>query len=306
MRQFQESASGIAGELIDLRQPPGQMMRFFLRPIPLHRYGYAGGGYAEWENRLADTEAAFEVLHFLHHLRELAFAYVLSDIYHLNAAILRALTQYHQRTRGRPYQLHVHKCFFGKDFNVLDYLLPTPGKRRARTKGVDTGSVMFLRVYTIVADVAEFGGMPRVLELAITVGDWCRKLRCSFKPSTDEAAVVQQVDEAMQVGPHDCQCAGVLTSCTSFQFVNIYRLRPGDCPVQRVRIPIFKPLDMRVFSHLIPFDPAQLAERYRPNSGKFEHIDSASGRRYRVGVEWDVADNGTRTYCLRSLSFSLP
>lgn len=65
---------------------------------------------------------------------------------------------------------------------------------------------------------------------------------------------------------------------------------------------------MESLSHLLPFDPSQLVVQvHEANIGKLDHVDPTSGRRYKVGVEWELdAVYNTRAYYFYSLRFSLP
>jgi len=64
-----------------------------------------GVSYTECPNQLADAEAAFKLLHFLHHLNGAAFTTFSSmHINYFNPTILRALTQHYLRAKGSPYR----------------------------------------------------------------------------------------------------------------------------------------------------------------------------------------------------------
>lgn len=94
----------------------------------------------------------------------------------------------------------------------------------------------------------------------------------------------------------------VIRTIPSFQFANSYQLRPGDCPVQRVRISFYDGCTMESLSHIIPFDPSQHASE----GVTFEHVDQASGRRFIVECSNLASSGDIGPYRLKKLRFSLP
>jgi len=142
--------------------------------------------------------------------------------------------------------------------------------------------------------------MARVLELATTVGNKCRNLW--VHAHEDVTAEVMEVS-----GP--LQFSGNLNYIilASFQFATSYRPRRGDCPVKWMRVILGSCLIlMSSLSHIIPFDVSQLVSKPgdKINNGTFKHIDSVSGRRFKIGVTWFWRDSD-KWYFIESLRFSL-
>jgi hypothetical protein len=193
---LQEVAYDLVNELVDPRRAPETTMVFML-----YRISGVGISYAMFPNQLHDAETAFNLLHFLHHLHGVAFGFIEGNpIYHLNPAILRALT-HHQRALGRPYQLLVRQYIVQNvKTDRLNSLLPiTTGRQRgaleATTSAVD---VMFIRAHCILVNAAGLDDVALALELAATLGTRCRKLRVAAYYMTHHVAGIPNA--VMEVG----------------------------------------------------------------------------------------------------------
>lgn len=173
--KFQELAGRLVGELLNPLVAPKRIVQFNLE---------ASSRIASMrcQNQLADASAAFEILHLLHHLDGGAFT-CFSDlddpIYNLNPAIIRTLTQHHQQTLGRPYQLHAGKLRVHRaenTNNALNFLLPTTSNRRRDAKNV-VGEAGFIRTSIVSERVSSGERMAQLMELATKLGSRCQKLR---------------------------------------------------------------------------------------------------------------------------------
>jgi hypothetical protein len=180
------------GELIDPELSSDLMMR-----IEMMWRGTTGRRilcYFAINNRLADEEAAFNLLHLLHHLNGAASDSIpvhLVPISRLNPAIIR-----HYQSHGGDYRLHFRgldaRDSFTGLYNGLQPLLPT-GARRCNG-GSSSGDTRFIRIGRLRFHSQRPEDMPRVKEIITNLGVYCRKMELSVSEYTN-----QQFNELLEV-----------------------------------------------------------------------------------------------------------
>jgi len=248
------------------------------------------------ENLIGDSEAAFELLHRLQHLNSASFyiAYRLND---LNTSIFETLIRYNRSIGGR-YRLHLESY----DLVSIDKALSPPSILLPVGRGTAIRDCMCIRAGQAALQLSP-EDMGRVEEVISSVGRYCRKLvfdASRFGP--------QHVDEFVQVSELDLGYAvGIshIAKCLHLQLAKSYRppISTAFCPVRRVRLRIIELVEQAWPLSLPRPIFSQLREKPLRGERKFEFVDPASSRRFKVGVDqWADGVN----YRLRSVSFTLP
>ena len=142
--------------------------------------------YFDSTNLLTDGEAAFGLLHLLHHLNGATFREPSHSLFRLNPAIVRMLNRHH-RALGSAYRLFFDTYDAENRFDALQQvllpLLPT------RSRGCNTGvasETRFIRTDKLQFNLLGPENMHRLKEIISTVGNHCWKLCLTIKKCSNQ------------------------------------------------------------------------------------------------------------------------